>query len=158
MIGEWGARVQEAAALERAVWTQKWGVRTLPADGLRRGGVALGGRRNGYNVPRLSSCLFFPLPSLEHLPLQPFFPHLSHSPLPSSPLLLGLSLILPLPVGPQPIKPSCFRSPSPPSASRSPPCFCPSPASFAVGSLSVSVSSSLWVVLRFASPLPFSLP
>lgn len=87
MIGEWGAWVQEAAALERAVWTQKWGVRTLPADGLRRGGLALGGRRNGYNVPTLSSCLSFPLPSLEHLPLQPFFP----PPLPLSSTLLSSS-------------------------------------------------------------------
>ena len=38
------------------------GVRTLPADGLRRGGVALGGGRDGYNVPRLSRCIFSPLP------------------------------------------------------------------------------------------------
>lgn len=158
MIGEWGPRVQEAAALERAVWTQKWAVRTLPADGLRRGVVALGGRRNGYNVPRLSSCLFSPLPSLEHLPLQPFFP----PPLPLSSTLL-FSSSWPLTHSSS----ACWtptrqffllRSPSPPSASRSPPCFCPCPASFAVGSLSVSVSSSLWVVLRFASPLPFSLP
>ena len=63
VIGEWGARVQEAAALERAVWIQKWGWGPcLQIDGLCRGGVALGGRRNGYNVPRLSRCIFSPLP------------------------------------------------------------------------------------------------
>ena len=55
---DWGVGCQGSGSscLGKGCVDTKMGVRTLPADGLRRGGVALGGRRNGCKV-NINHCL-----------------------------------------------------------------------------------------------------